>query len=442
MAEEQDYSGYGITGYLPRTDWSHVPFYKNYHFPVEGPFKTTEELRNAERFAAMKAERFMLSDKFKSFWNRGGVSDEGIGFRVKTGANALDASEFGIRTYGRRDYGKLISDRAAMIERTKSKYTPNPNLFRELRQPDGSMLRIPVSIEEQTATRFKTLDDAVWQHKNLSRIENRFHTPYNTVLQNHLIEGRGLKQYMDFAQLNHRSGSSYAGEMRLPVSMLMDEKMPNFSLKNFERFGGIPHSISDEQVLGGLYNRGSEIGKKYGLELGASVSSNPKEEVFVPATMGNKARRVANVNTDGSITVIGPADEASKWAARGRQALNIGGKALLVAGIAGETMNTPSRIQKYYMNALKEDPNWRPDISDKIGMSFAAGVENAINFGTMGFYDQKERIFNDMTSGAGYGKGYYGTMTPPAGTTSVHYNPESRYQRTGVSFNHLYPKAP
>ena len=439
---EQEYSGYGVTGYVPRTNWSDIPFYKNYHFPVDRTLKTIEELRNAEKFAAMRAERFMLSDEFKSFWNRGGVSDDGIGFRVKTGVNPLDASEFGLRTYGRRDYGKLISDRAAMIERTKANFNPNPYLVRELKQPDGSMLRVPVSAEEQTATRFKSLDNAVWQQKNLARIENRFHTPYNTVLQNHLIDGRGLKQYIEYAQLNHRSGSSYAGEMRLPVSMMMDERMPNFSLKNFERFNGVPHAIGDEQVLGGLYNRGAEIGKKYGLELGATVSSNPKEEVFVSATMGNQARRVANVNVDGGVTVVGPADEALKWAARGRQVLNRGGKILLGAGVVGETIGTPRRIQGYYENALREDPNWRPDISDKIGMSFAAGTENALNFATIGLWDQKERIYEDMPSGAGYGKGYYGTMVPPSGMTSVHSNPESRYERVGISFDHIYPQAP
>ena len=121
---------------------------------------------------------------------------------------------------------------------------------------------------------------------------------------------------------------------------------------------------------------------------------------------------------------------------------SVAGKGLVVAGAGLEVANVPRRMQGYYMNALKNDPNWRPDPSDKIGMAFMAGIESAANFATLGFYDQKERIATDMTSGAGYGKGYYGTMAPPAGTTSVHYNPESRYQRTGVSFNHLYPKAP
>lgn len=121
---------------------------------------------------------------------------------------------------------------------------------------------------------------------------------------------------------------------------------------------------------------------------------------------------------------------------------SVAGKGLVVAGAGLEVANVPSRMQGYYMNALKNDPNWRPDPSDKLGMAFMAGIESAANFATLGFYDQKERIATDMTSGAGYGKGYYGTMAPPAGTTSVHYNPQSRYERTGVSFNHLYPKAP
>lgn len=123
-------------------------------------------------------------------------------------------------------------------------------------------------------------------------------------------------------------------------------------------------------------------------------------------------------------------------------AANVAGKTLAVVGGALEVAKVPDRVKGYYMNALKNDPNWRPDASDKFGMSLFAGLETALNFGSMGFYDQKERIYNDMTSGAGYGKGYYGTMVPPSGTTSVHYNPESRYERQGVSFNHVYPQAP
>lgn len=100
------------------------------------------------------------------------------------------------------------------------------------------------------------------------------------------------------------------------------------------------------------------------------------------------------------------------------------GKGLALAGAILEVSNVPERIKGYYINALTKDPTWRPDISDKFGMALFAGLESSVNFATAGFYDQKERILDDMTSQKGYGKGYYGTMIPAEGTTSVHYIPE------------------
>lgn len=68
-------------------------------------------------------------------------------------------------------------------------------------------------------------------------------------------------------------------------------------------------------------------------------------------------------------------------------AVAVGGKALLGAGIALETMRTPDRIQSFYENALRENPNWKPDISDKLGMSAYAGLENAASFASLGTSD-------------------------------------------------------
>jgi hypothetical protein len=140
-------------------------------------------------------------------------------------------------------------------------------------------------------------------------------------------------------------------------------------------------------------------------------------------------------------TVYGPPSKTAQWMAKAEQGLHIGGKVLMVLGGVMEQFNVPDRMKGYYINALQQDPNWRPDPSDKLGMAMWAGVESALNFGTMGMWDQKERIATDMTSGAGRGKGFYGTMVPPVGTTSVHSVPD-RYERQGISFNHVYPQAP
>jgi hypothetical protein len=118
------------------------------------------------------------------------------------------------------------------------------------------------------------------------------------------------------------------------------------------------------------------------------------------------------------------------------RAVSVAGKGLAVVGAGLEIARVPSRIDNYKLNAWKNDANWKPDFSDELGMAAAAGVETSLNFATLGLWDNKERIARDATSGAGYGKGYYGTMVPPSGTTSVHNNPQSRYERQGVSLDH------
>lgn len=108
------------------------------------------------------------------------------------------------------------------------------------------------------------------------------------------------------------------------------------------------------------------------------------------------------------------------------------GKGLALAGAILEVSNVPERIKGYYINALTKDPTWRPDVSDKFGMALFAGLESSVNFATAGFYDQKERIIDDMTSGKGRGKGYYGTMIPQEGTKSVHYIPDEMLPRKKI----------
>jgi hypothetical protein len=189
------------------------------------------------------------------------------------------------------------------------------------------------------------------------------------------------------------------------------------------------------------------------------IAQQEPEAIALTKSNLNEARRVGMIQRDKisgvdkagkhwqdarpstTTTVYGPPSKSAQWMARGEQALHIGGKALMVLGGVMEQFNVPERMKGYYTNALQQDPNWRPDPSDKLGMAVWAGLESAMNFGTMGFWDQKDRIATDMTSGAGRGKGFYGTMVPPSGMTSVHSAPD-RYERQGVSFNHIYPQAP
>lgn len=92
---------------------------------------------------------------------------------------------------------------------------------------------------------------------------------------------------------------------------------------------------------------------------------------------------------------------ASEVAGRSMSAV---GKGLMVAGAIAELTNVPERIKGYYINALVADPTWRPDASDKFGMSLFAGLESAANFATSGIYDIATKEEAAKTKG-----GYSGT---------------------------------
>lgn len=234
-----------------------------------------------------------------------------------------------------------------------------------------------------------------------------------------------------------------AGQLSLENNLVRADQMwtkthdmaDNFnSLKNAKGNLGlysledVPPVVKDEFAVGvGQYNQNKRNigGIKRDMAIGVGADGKPWTDPLPTTTT----------------TVYGPPSKSAQWMARGEQALHVGGKALMVLGGVMEQFNVPDRMKGYYINALQQDPNWRPDPSDKLGMAMWAGVESALNFGTMGMWDQKERIATDMTSGAGRGKGFYGTMVPPVGTTSVHSVPD-RYERQGISFNHVYPQAP
>lgn len=537
MAEEQDYSGYGVTGYIPITKWNYVPFYKKYTFT--GVSQTDQ------------AANLITSPSFTSFWSGGGSqADLTTGMRLDSETRDVHlAKQLRSRDI---DYTPNIPKKPTLptppphirpIKLDTWGYPLTQNPLKGLGEHLGLGLETAqeafehgmfVPAKHGDIWPLMTAEEQAWWHQKVRGIGEGLN--YNNQVSNWQaaksathsvpIELRNIPSALPRNERMLVNTLHYGMDAGVAPYLIANPNQRHADLKNFRlvnasdpsNLSGVSQELGDYAGYGPNRSRGryvpSDARHKTGIMLVSS--SNPelplnlRESRRVLAEAGqmrleNKAiietgsylekiddvpkarpvhkinnlhiggplpqtplddippvvrdefnvgaeryregaRRVGTITTDAAknttMNVYGPPDKYAQWRARGMQALNVGGKILLGAGIVGETMNTPSRLQQYYMNALKEDPNWRPDISDKIGMSFAAGVENAINFGTMGFYDQRERIFNDMTAGAGYGKGYYGTMTPPAGTTSVHYNPQSRYERTGVSFNHLYPKAP
>jgi hypothetical protein len=537
MAEEQDYSGYGATGYIPITKWNYVPFYKKYSFTGASQ--------------ADQAANLITSPSFTSFWSGGGSqADLTTGVRLDSQARDVQLAS-GLK---RRNI-----DYTPNIPRKPTLPTPPPHIRPikldtwgyPLTQNPLKGLGEHLGLGMETAQEafehgmfvpakhgdiwpHMTAEEQAWWHQKTRGIGEGLN--YNNQVSNwHAaksathdipIELRNIRSALPRDERMLVNTLHYGMDAGVAPYLVNNPNQRHADLKNFRlvnasdpsNLSGVSQELSDYVGTGAGRSRGRyvppsdryktgimmvsssnpelplnlhnarrvlaeadqirleskaivdttdylmqrpdipqarPVHKINNLHIGGKLPETPHLDV-VPAVKDEfnigtgryreEARKVGTIVTDAAknttMNVYGPPDKYAQWRARGMQALNIGGKVLLGAGIVGETMNTPSRIQGYYENALREDPNWRPDISDKIGMSFAAGAENALNFGTMGFWDQKERIYEDMSSGAGYGKGYYGTMVPRSGMTSVHYNPQSRYERTGVSFNHLYPKAP
>ena len=511
MAEEQDYSGYGATGYVPITKWNYVPFYKKHSFITGNGVVPSNQVAN-----------LVTSPSFTEFWSGGASQADNTSLiRVKNASRDADA----IRRSGSGKYNvdfqpkpnpfparptppagirpiKWANNLPELFDPSLLGMSPEQVWHEGGFRPDKFTDLWPqLSAEEQAwwdeAIRGKGgYNDKYLKHGHIegansnvpSILQNKagaltrpdrlrlssmlYHTPdtgferwvnasspQNLIGVSRELSESGMSSRSDFKPQN----STLRVKRTLPIQLLTTTN-PDVALSVAPSMKLLDEYQLQRMMEGAIDNHHMEKfdplkfdprKAKIGPLNVTPFLDVPKQEVpavAIPSDVQRAEMQAGNVRNVGYMKphghggvetiVYGPPDKYAQWRARGMQALNIGGKVLLGAGIVGETMNTPSRIQGYYENALREDPNWRPDISDKIGMSFAAGAENALNFGTMGFWDQKERIYEDMSSGAGYGKGYYGTMIPPAGATSVHYNPQSRYERTGVSFNHLYPKAP
>jgi hypothetical protein len=262
-----------------------------------------------------------LTDRnFINFWNKSNVSDEGIAYRVQTNINPY-IQERG--PHLRPDYKASIETRDATIEKIQSNYKPNPNLVREYVDKDGNRVRQVVSEAEQISDFEKKTQLAKDEVRNISRIDKRFFTPLKNAVEEYTIPdyfstggigvkktgqinpSQGLPVYLDFAGHWQRNMSP-ENAPRLPISILMNEKIPNYSLEGRSPFGNKNFNANNfQQSMGGI-KQDTTIKNKYGLDLGERVSSNPSKEVFVPKTLGSTARRVGNTLPDGSYEIWGP----------------------------------------------------------------------------------------------------------------------------------------
>jgi hypothetical protein len=257
------------------------------------------------------ASRYLTSDKFREYWSRGNVhidSEGSFSYRVPTGDNAWLGGQ---NPSVRRNYTQAIA-------------TPlDPVKFSDLLRNDSSLAR-----------------------SNAARVEGRFFTPlvdikeannlYDANYINVTTRGNQIPRsvippsnsmnkgsldpfgfYLHSSQLADSLGRGQSGYNR-PISMLINSEQNRYRMPNgpwdsnpgmteeeFLMRGGPGDTIANgrrnagwdaaswDAVTSG--DNAKELARKYGVRLGNSVSSNPEQEIFVPRTMANSARRVGNV---------------------------------------------------------------------------------------------------------------------------------------------------
>lgn len=293
MENEQD----SYNPYFSNSSASLIPSAINRHAIGLGETKPMQYFGRYNFTDTAQASKFLQSKDFLDYWNKNKVSDAGVAYRVQT---KIDPNFTTTNASQRPNYAEAIASRDTFIEKAKANWKPNPYLIREIRNKDGTVSRTPVSIQEQTDTFNKNMEVAKNQRRNLARIDNRFYTP----LESARSVSAPLDEYLKFSRNYQKNLGSEI--VRLPIKVLLNENVPNYSLKGRFPFNDPNYRPEQfQQRMGGLEKSGSFITRLYGADLGATVSSNPEAEVFVPKTLSNTARRVGSVLPDGSIEIVG-----------------------------------------------------------------------------------------------------------------------------------------
>jgi hypothetical protein len=304
------------------------------YFP--GSFASQDQYETVRPFSkntftdADVASRYITSDKFREFWSRGGVpidSEGSFSYRVQTGDSAWLGGQ---NPSVRRNYAQALAT------------SPEPVTLTDLLRADSALAR-----------------------SNAARVENRFFTPlvdikeannvYDTHFENVTRRGyqiprsatppgyhatRSMQDPFGF-YLNSSQNAEVMGRgmsfYNRPISMLIDPEQYRYRMPNGpwdakpalteEEFllRGVPgdtmvntrrnagwDAASFEAVTSG--DNAQELARKYGIRLGNSVSSNPEQEIFVPKTMANRARRVGNVvNISTNNPVYGDISPIEVW---------------------------------------------------------------------------------------------------------------------------------
>jgi hypothetical protein len=217
------------------------------------------------------AANFVQSDSFTRFWDKENVGKQNMGIRSEINDARRFNSPKPLETYTQaRNRAIATNDRLVKFSETaraKGQVAPDPKLLLDKFNYDMT--------KERSVGRFYT---------NLQGSE-------------------GLTD--DIAHYLNASNSGSAGG-EAPVRVIADKRYGNYSLAKREPYDGLidTGAGSHEQRL--LARRNIPTARRVGVDLGAALSSAPRNESFVSSQLANSARRAGKVNiSDGTITLYG-----------------------------------------------------------------------------------------------------------------------------------------
>lgn len=293
------------------------------------------------------ASRYLTSEPFREWWSRGKVPVDQVGsfgYRVNTGENKWLGDK---KPFERRDYRALfeaedlkvktginsIKDRAEreFDDFWKAKNEgKNPHTIDDLLLQGDKEKFIKAEIEDYLSVK-QNRGTAV---RNAARVEGRFFTPLTSILEsqnaiNKLPTASQPYPYNGTPEdplayyLNASAGANWrgtSGQYGRPINLLINDNLPNYSLRGFNSFGldyQVP-PFGETDLFNNITSgkNAYELKTKYGIGLGSAVSTNPRQEAFVPRTLANTSRQVGRVvdmpSDIAEIQVWGPPDITPK----------------------------------------------------------------------------------------------------------------------------------
>jgi hypothetical protein len=217
------------------------------------------------------AANFVQSDSFTRFWDKEKVGKQNMGIRSEINDARRFNSPKPSETYTQaRNRAIATNDRLVKFSeaaRAKGQVAPDPKLLLDKFNYDMT--------KERSVGRFYT---------NLLGDEN-------------LTDD--IAHY-----LNARNSGSANGEAT--VRVIADKRYKNYNLAGRKPYDGLIDTSagSHEQRL--LARRNLPTSRRVGVDLGAALSSAPRNESFVSSQLANSARRAGRVSIpDGTITLYG-----------------------------------------------------------------------------------------------------------------------------------------